>query len=180
MMRLIIVENPTLEVIDHLVYGRNADTVSTVLSTAAPEESTLDESAESTEDERYIATETTEEPAEVDVDGVAWNEALHTRTRSKTAEGRWKLKRGVEAPPAVEAQAPAAPVVPPPPVYTGPGVVGDAYQSFLSRMGQSIAAGEKTGSDVTAALQAVGLNNMPELFQNQHLVSAVEAILWNS
>jgi hypothetical protein len=63
----------------------------------------------------------------LDKDGLPWNATIHASTRTQTADGRWKMKRGVEADVvarvtaemrAVMAGAPAAPavaVIPPPP-----------------------------------------------------------------
>lgn len=49
---------------------------------------------------------------EVDADGVAWNADLHAATKAKTADGRWRKKRGAGA--ASEASAPAAAIPPMP------------------------------------------------------------------
>jgi len=50
-----------------------------------------------------------ESGVELDIDGVAWNEELHAGTKTKTADGRWKKKRGAgKTSPAPAAQTTAS------------------------------------------------------------------------
>ena len=51
-------------------------------------------------------TETEESGPELDANGAEWNPELHTRTKTKNADGTWRLKRGAKK---AEVAAPAEP-----------------------------------------------------------------------
>lgn len=48
-------------------------------------------------------------PPSRDIDGVEWNADLHSRTKTKTVDGRWKKKK------VFGKEAPSEPIAPPPP-----------------------------------------------------------------
>lgn len=74
----------------------------------------------------YTPPITTDDSGELDADGTAWDERIHASTKAKNADGRWRLRKGVDKELvkqvlATEPEVPAAPpVVPTPPEVTAP------------------------------------------------------------
>lgn len=98
--------------------------------------------------------------AEVDSTGVAWSAALHTSTKSKTIDGKWKPRKPRDGappppPPAVPAATsapaiPAPPPVPPPPSVMPPSASADDdidVQSDTAGGTESVPTGATPGID---------------------------------
>jgi hypothetical protein len=120
----------------------------------------------------------TESDANSDRDsvGIQWNIELHTRTKSRNADGTWKMKRTLESQPqspqptAAQIFAkPAAPVVPAPPApepqLTFPVLVGK-----ITKLIQDM---RLTQEQVIQAVQFVGLNSLYEVAASPHLLAAI-------
>jgi hypothetical protein len=130
--------------------------------------------------------------AELDAAGKPWDENIHASSRTKTADGCWKFKRGID--PAlrqgvvgtftadmtvqVEPQSsvviipplPETPAIPPPPpalteAHTLPWLMGQAAKH------------QKTKADIDAALAACGLKTIPDLLAQLDKMDAVAAAL---
>jgi len=123
---------------------------------------------------------------ELDIDGKQWDEAIHSRTKSKTADGRWKLKRGLDvkaaplppiapfvAPPVVSSAttpvvAPAAPVVP-----------SLTFPEIMARITSAISANRLSRDQVLGMVKEVGLTEIPQLAepQNAALLPSINNLL---
>lgn len=67
---------------------------------------------------------------ETDSDGVIWNENLHAATKTKTADGRWRVRRG----------GPIKTEIPLPPKATKPETV-ITHPEFIDRLTKAMAGG---------------------------------------
>lgn len=132
---------------------------------------------------------------EKDARGLPWDMRIHSSSRAKTANGTWRVKKGmndggeltkrVEAeltqamaapgptPPAsvVFGTTGAAPVVPPPP----PGVVDQtlSFPGLMTALTPAMAAGRINTALLTEACVAVGIPSLPLLATRPDLVPAV-------
>lgn len=122
---------------------------------------------------------------QVDVSGLPWDARIHARTKTKNANGTWKLMRQVDlklvdkvtaelrqlmALP-IPIPAPFSPVaVPPPPA---PLVDTAAFNGFVMRTTAAIRAQKLTQSQVIEAVQGVGIPTVPLLQQRPDLIPAV-------
>lgn len=132
----------------------------------------------------------------VDKAGLPWDERIHASSRTLTADGCWRKKRGVSdglvtevetqlrslmalpAPVAAPAPPPAAPVAaavpaPPPPAQSGK----DAYVRLISKASAAIVAKQLTQDQVNSAVIAAGVPSLPLLANRVDLVPQVEATL---
>jgi hypothetical protein len=142
---------------------------------------------------------------EVDTTGVAWSAALHTSTKSKTIDGRWKPRKPRDPPappPAVvatmEAQNTPGNVPPPPPPPAVPplpavpsAAIGSAapstgiattpldFRGLMQKIQKATADGKLAAEQVNAALAGVGLKpeEMAQLINNAPLIASVNAAI---
>lgn len=104
--------------------------------------------------------------ADVDKNGLPWDERIHASSRAKIADGSWRMKRGVqqhvvdEVEAQLHAQAPvAAPPAPPgPPAPPAAPVAGAGltFGQLAKRVGAKITLGELTAADLAAKMAALG------------------------
>lgn len=131
-------------------------------------------------------------PVDVDKDGLPWDVRIHSSTRSKIADGSWKLKRGV-TPAEVAAVkgelksivTPGAPLPPPAPAAKShyladqPGFEQpDPKKLFVQLVGRSseaIKAGRITQAEINACCNAQGIPALPLLATRLELVAQVAA-----
>lgn len=138
----------------------------------------------------------------LDKAGLPWDERIHASSRAKTADGSWRMKRGVDAAlvAQVEAElkalmalpgaaqptqtlyiAPPPAAIPAPPVPAA--VVEDrqAYVTLLSVASAAINAKTLTAEQLAAAVTAAGVPSLPLLANRLDLVpqvmAAVKAII---
>lgn len=119
--------------------------------------------------------------AEVDKNGLPWDERIHASSRAKIADGSWRMKRGVDpakvteveaqlraqipaaAPPPPKADPldnlkpePAAPPGPPAPPAAPVAGAGLTFGQLAKRVGAKITLGELTAQDLAAKMAALG------------------------
>jgi hypothetical protein len=153
---------------------------------------------------------------ELDVTGLPWDARIHSlaagNTHPKTAEGKWKLKRGVDKlttlphvekelravmaigaptaaaavppPPATvvapPAPPPAAAAVPPPPAAVvtppappaAPGACTTMPQ-LMTKITDAMGAAKLTQAQVLAAVQSVGLTELPQVAHRPDLIPQI-------
>lgn len=137
----------------------------------------------------------------LDKDGLPWNATIHASTRTQTTDGRWKMKRGVDADVvarvtaemrAVMAGTPIAPVPPPPPPPITITPADGAAQStpaaqniapemtwplLCQRITTDMSAGTLTTERLKAVLDAQGIPSFPLLVTFPDQVPAVAKAL---
>lgn len=140
----------------------------------------------------------------VDSAGVAWSAALHTSTKSKTIDGRWKPRKPRDAPPpppppavvaTMEAQNKPGNVPPPPPAppssaapsaaigsaapSTGIATTPLDFRGLMQKIQKATADGKLAAEQVNAALAGVGLKpeEMAQLINNAPLIASVNAAI---
>lgn len=113
--------------------------------------------------------------ADLDKNGLPWDERIHASSRAKIADGSWRMKRGVQqhvveeveaqlrgqthGSAAAEPAAPAAPAAPPgPPAPPAAPVAGDGltFGQLAKRVGAKITLGELTAQDLAAKMATLG------------------------
>jgi hypothetical protein len=127
-------------------------------------------------------------PVEFDVTGLAWDPRIHTGTRTRNADGRWRQRRGVEDPAFVaavetelrerypappESAAPPVPASAAPPESAAPPVPASAsavtFADLLSRLASLVEAGKVSREEIEASVTSLGaptllaIAGMPEL-----------------
>lgn len=134
----------------------------------------------------------------IDKSGLPWDERIHASTRTLTADGLWRKKRGIDeaAVTAVEAElrkvmaipSPSSPVPsasmtanlapPPPPPAAAPAPVADFQNQFVALIGrtaQALAAGKITQAQIQQCADSAGLPNIQMLFNRPDLFEQVRA-----
>lgn len=133
----------------------------------------------------------------LDKAGLPWDERIHAGSRAKTADGSWRMKRGVD--PAIVAQVEGelkalmglpAPAIPPPPppatiaaVPPPPAIAEDrqSYVTLLSVASAAINAKKLTAEQLANAVALAGVPSLPLLANRLDLVpqvmTAVKAII---
>jgi hypothetical protein len=116
---------------------------------------------------------------ELDVNGLPWDNRIHARTKTKTAEGAWKLMRGVnlDLVKQVEIQlrgalnAPSAPVnVPIPPAATD---TNSAWFTAMARITAVVKDGQMTHAQVMTIVKSMGLESIPLIAQRPDLIPSI-------
>lgn len=124
--------------------------------------------------------------AVLDKNGLPWDERIHAGSRTKNADGSWRIKRGADAAlvTSVEAElkalmsipAPAA-TIPPPPTTTTPtapaGGDRNAFVALLKRATDLIHANKITQEELAAAVVSAGVASLPLLGNRLDLVPTV-------
>ncbi len=140
---------------------------------------------------------------EIDADGLPWDSRIHTRTKSKTASGRWKIQRGMggsvvkkieeelraaqgipspepqPAPPVVLTPAPQ-PAPTPPPLEAAPTpppfpTLEKAFDfaDLMTIVTSGITAGRLTREQVVEVLTPYGIPSLPVVATRPDLIPAV-------
>jgi hypothetical protein len=126
---------------------------------------------------------------ELDVHGLPWDNRIHARTKTKTADGAWKLMRGVEQDlvKQIESQlrgalnAPSAPPITPvvqsTPVHipTPPAEVdtSSAWFTAMAKITAVVKDGQMTHGQVMAIVKSMGLESVPLIAQRPDLIPAI-------
>ena len=113
----------------------------------------------------YLRGGSTDDP-ELDTAGVRWDRDIHTRTKSRDAQGRWKVKRGLETPP-------------PPAVKELDMDVYDVTQeltfaSLMRRITTAIKDKLVTREDISGLAHAQGMPSIGLVAQKPELLPAIE------
>jgi hypothetical protein len=108
----------------------------------------------------FVTDENRKSPSsDVDADGITWDYKIHSSTKAKNKDGRWKLKRNVEP----EVATPAPVVVPPPPAE-------DLLGKFMSKVTEKIVSGRMTHNSLSAFLSSNGIPDVPSIQNFPHLL----------
>lgn len=140
--------------------------------------------------------EETEAPApaiDVDCTGLPWDARIHAGTKTKTAKGEWKKKRGVDpilvkqveaeltelmaVPTPVQEETPPTPVEHAPAADTPPPAPVSAAITFPQLMGK-ITSTQTPQETIDAALAQTGVASLPLLAARPDLVATVYGILF--
>lgn len=127
-------------------------------------------------------------PADVDTEGITWDERIHTAKRSKLKSGVWRLKPGVDAvlvakvkteltlaaQAAAPANPPAAPPVTDPPAP--PPAAAPPAMTWSDLLNKIVDAG-KTPEEVLGACTACGVENIGKLQEKPELIPNVAMVL---
>jgi hypothetical protein len=146
-------------------------------------------------------------PPGIDVDsaGLPWDGRIHAGSRSKNADGTWRLKRGVEPdlltqvagelkrtmeipaavippPPIVQPAAvpvPPAAVTPPPSTPVGPATTASpiSFPALMQAITKAFVAKTIDQAAITAACQSVGIPSLPMLTSRPDLIPGVATAL---
>jgi hypothetical protein len=136
---------------------------------------------------------------ELDTRGLPWDTRIHSRTKSKNAQGEWKNSRGIDphllarierelrnamavpAPasaPVADVSAPAA-LVPTPPGATGAMSAFPSnmppFPALMMKVSAANAANTLSQAEVLAAVRSAGLESLPSLISRPDLIPTVEA-----
>lgn len=121
---------------------------------------------------------------DLDIDGKPWDELIHSRTKSKTADGRWKLKRGIEVktaplPPVAPFVAPPSVPVPPVVSLVAPVTPTLTFPAIMARITSAISTNSLSRDRVLGMIKEVGLVEIPQLAepQNAALLPAINNLL---
>jgi hypothetical protein len=131
---------------------------------------------------------------ELDTDGLPWDLRIHARTKTKTADGRWKKLRGigpvtvqeVEAElrrvqlipspavtPVAPVPAPAVTPVAPVPAPVPPVPAAPDFTDLMSLITSAITAGKLRREIVAEVLQKVGIPSLPVIASRPDLIPGV-------
>lgn len=124
---------------------------------------------------------------EIDNNGIPWDSRIHAKSKTKNADGNWKLARGVEIAevdrvvnellqkPTVVPPVPTAPII----NSEIPKSMMDKFEQqnfdyFVSRLTEYLREGKTTRMEVNNACETVGLENFTEL---QHVPELIPQVL---
>lgn len=118
---------------------------------------------------------------ELDVAGVPWDIRIHTRTRSKTFDGQWKIQRGLSQG-YVDSilkllKGKTVPVMITPP--EDPIADEIDYPALMRKVTQAVGAGKLTHVQVANILKEIGAPPLPSLGARPDLIPQVAAIIDN-
>lgn len=116
-----------------------------------------------------------DELEEVDVNGLPWNDEIHTRTRSKDVGGSWKLKRGSTGPAAPNVRA--VPLPPNVPEMTPPAPAPDetSFPKITQLLTQAVRDKKLNQSAILAILQSHGIQSVPLIASRPDLFDTLAA-----
>jgi hypothetical protein len=121
-------------------------------------------------------------PVELDADGLPWDSRIHSRTRSKTSDGRWKLKRGSDV--AVResvktelTQVMQIPTPPPAPVAANGAPAGETFITLMPKIAAAVNAGRLTQEQVAQTAQNLGLPSIVMASSRPDLIPALSMAL---
>lgn len=132
---------------------------------------------------------------ETDCNGLPWDARIHSRTKSKTVDGAWKLQRGIDmktvgdvtkelesvmAIPAPAAhRAPAAPAIPRPPI-TQPAAdpieePKETFTTLMNKITDLVSKGKLNQAQVVKACQSAGVPSLPLVGTRPDLIPQISA-----
>lgn len=114
---------------------------------------------------------------DVDIAGVRWDARIHTRTRSKTFDGRWKIQRGISQKVVDTVLGSTMPVMVIPP--DDPIADEIDYPGLMRKITQAVGAGKLTHVQVASILKEVGAPPLPTLGARPDLIPRISAIIDN-
>lgn len=117
---------------------------------------------------------------DIDISGIRWDARIHTRTRSKTFDGRWKIQRGIPQSvidTVLGAGTQDAPVMVTPP--DDPIADEIDYPELMRKITQAVGAGKLTHVQVANILKEVGAPPLPTLGARPDLIPRIAAIIDN-
>ena len=172
-----VVEQPAVDpVIEHMEQAPRVE----VYQNPADAFPSLDANPEPTSIDAKLAAA---QAADVDVDGRLWDAKLHSRTRSKNAQGRWTPKR-MSPPAKVAANEMAISQSPQPTaaevfgsVPAAPAEPKDVYADFIVWITDLVASGKLAAADVKGTCLALKLMSMGELQDRPDLIPKFEKIV---
>jgi hypothetical protein len=116
-------------------------------------------------------THTASPLCELDSKGEPWDAKIHSRTKSKNADGTWKLMRGISAP-----SIPVAPVIPVA-VVTAPiePPVAEENQFFkiMAKITQLVKDGIMTHAEIVHVVRPFGIESIPLIAQKPELIPSI-------
>lgn len=130
---------------------------------------------------------------ELDKRGLPWDGRIHSRTKSKTADGLWKVMRGlnpetaksVEAElfqamslPPIVSEAPVAKSVPLPPVAVTPiadpiALPQNDFPALMTKITNAVHTGKTTSAAILKIVQEMGLPSLPVVASRPDLIPAL-------
>lgn len=116
---------------------------------------------------------------ETDADGVPWDGRIHSSSKARTADGRWRARRGVsdEAAAKVAEELKAAKNVPAPTPAPETPTGSITFAQFMRLATTKLAASPGYAAEILNACVAVGLPNLPALASRPDLVPGVAKTL---
>lgn len=121
---------------------------------------------------------------ELDVDNIPWDNRIHARTKSKTADGKWKLMRGLDNKVADTVmkelkKVMTIPKVAPAPIMQSPedpmeSAVID-FPALMTKITAAVAQGKISQLQIVEAVQSVGLPNLPVAATRPDLIPMIAA-----
>jgi hypothetical protein len=112
-----------------------------------------------TEPTAVLAAQKAAMGVELDSAGLPWSDQIHARTKTKTADGKWKLKRGADPKLIAQVQA-AQPVELPGPAAIVPEAIPATVETFMAYAAKIDAAGAGSYVEIQAHLAAQGIANI--------------------
>lgn len=106
----------------------------------------------------------TTDDTELDTDGMPWDARIHARTKSKTAEGTWSLKRGVDLKLVTEVTNELKPQENP-------------FLPLMSKITAAINTNVLTREQVNEALKSVGAESLPAISTQPELITQLQQLL---
>lgn len=107
----------------------------------------------------------------VDTSGAFWNPEIHTRTRSKTPDGKWKLKVGTTNIP--KPPIPTAPTAEP--AFIPPAMATMDFPQFVNKITTLVSSGKMTHPEIATIVQSFDNITVPDLSKYPELVPQVSA-----
>ncbi len=148
------------------------------------EQDTAIEECENLMDIGEIKSTEVEIPAvELDHDGLPWDARVHARTKTKTADGRWKLMRGVDKVKVEKVnqeleQAAIAPPPPPPQVICNEVAPLD-FPQLMEKIMEVVTSKKMDHQQVLDIAKSFGLPSIPVIPTRPDLIPAIGAAIDN-
>ena len=144
----------------------------------------------------YVAEkpqENTDTPLELDANGFPWDERIHSRTRSKTTDGKWRYQRGVTDDTIRTIEALLTPLtqkvnapIPTPPAYIPPAPIAPLvdvmapvkevepdFQALMNLITAGIKEGKISHPEILKTVQEFGVANFPVVATRPDLIPAI-------
>ena len=116
---------------------------------------------------------------ELDVNGLPWDARIHSRTKSKNANGTWKLQRGVDLKKVDEISQTLKATIDLPPVDTTAPAEGMDFGGLMKKITGLIQQGKLDKAKVAEAVKSVGIPSLPLLPTRPDLIPAVSLYIDN-
>lgn len=113
---------------------------------------------------------------DLDLDGLPWDARIHARTKTKTADGRWKLARGTNRAEAKKVEKELHKVMsiptPPPPNIPMPPAI-ETFPTLMKKLTAAVAAGKITNSTILSVINQFEIPSIPLIATRPDLVPAI-------